>query len=418
MSRLADTKGLRTWPSWWPTRAGAPRPRPGRPDRGVAPAGAVGRRDLGDAGPLLDGRARSEYRRRVEQLRSEIDDAFAADQLDRAEAAQAELDVLVLQLAQAFGFGGRDRRAASAAERARLNVTRALRAATARLDEALPGAGRALDRRLRTGLYCAYEPAADDTIRWIVQSDRTDRPAPNAEGHGQHARHRGRSTTDLPDLDLRTRREPEVHLQPVPDRAEEPLPSTPARGAFPLVAEAVASVLPVESLRWISFGHVESDECGAMNMWLAAAPDGQVAHGALGCMVSLNDLCHRPPRPLEDGEVIDLGSKRLRQISTPHVPHGWEAQVLFEETTGTLLCGDSSHVGHPAPLTEADVVEPASSPRRCSTPPAWRPTPRPPWMLGDLRLTTLAIMHGSSFRRRPPGAVRPGRRLRAPDLAA
>ena len=109
---------------------------------------------------------------------------------------------------------------------------------------------------------------------------------------------------------------------------------------FPLVAEAVATVLPVESLRWITFGHVEADECGSMNMWLAAAPDSQVAHGALGCDVSLNDLCDRPPRPLAEGEVIDLGGKRVRQISTPHVPHGWEAQVLFEETTGTLLCGD------------------------------------------------------------------------------
>jgi hypothetical protein len=170
-SRLADTKGLR-YVAELVANAGQERHVLDLVDRieGVAAAGAVGRRDLGDAGPLLDGRARSEYRRRVEQLRSEIDDAFAADQLDRAEAAQAELDVLVLQLAQAFGLGGRDRRAASAAERARLNVTRALRAATARLDEALPGAGNALDRRLRTGLYCAYEPATDDAIRWIVQS--------------------------------------------------------------------------------------------------------------------------------------------------------------------------------------------------------------------------------------------------------
>ena len=170
-SRLADTKGLR-YVAELVANPGQERHVLDLVDRieGVAPAGAVGRRDLGDAGPLLDGRARSEYRRRVEQLRSEIDDAFAADQLERAEAAQAELDVLVLQLAQAFGLGGRDRRAASAAERARLNVTRALRAATARLEEALPGAGRALDRRLRTGLYCAYEPAADDTVRWIVQS--------------------------------------------------------------------------------------------------------------------------------------------------------------------------------------------------------------------------------------------------------
>src|SRR5688500_3007984 len=125
--------------------------------------------------------------------------------------------------------------------------------------------------------------------------------------------------------------------------ADEPLLfHTGPRAMFPLVAEAVATVLPVESVRWITFGHVESDECGSMNMWLAAAPRSQVAHGALGCDVSLNDLCDRPPRALNEGEVIDLGGKRIRQISTPHVPHGWEAQVLFEETTGTLLRGDTS----------------------------------------------------------------------------
>src|SRR3954447_6633808 len=135
---------------------------------------------------------------------------------------------------------------------------------------------------------------------------------------------------------------------------------TGPRAMFPLVAEAVASVTPVDSLRWISFGHVESDECGAMNMWLAAAPRSQVAFGGLGCMVSLNDLCDRPPRALGEGEVIDLGGKRVRQISTPHVPHGWEAQVLFEETTGTLLCGDLfTHTGPTAAMTSADVVGPA-----------------------------------------------------------
>ena len=85
-----------------------------------------------------------------------------------------------------------------------------------------------------------------------------------------------------------------------------------------------------------------------------------MAYGALGCDVSLNDLCDRPPRALADGEVIDLGGKRVRQISTPHVPHGWEAQVLFEETTGTLLCGDLfSQVGSRPALTTDDVVEPA-----------------------------------------------------------
>lgn len=81
--------------------------------------------------------------------------------------------------------------------------------------------------------------------------------------------------------------------------AEEPLLfHTGMRGLFPLVAEAVATVIPVESLRWISFGHVEADESGSMNMWLAAAPQSQVTFGALGCMVSLDDLCDRPPRPL------------------------------------------------------------------------------------------------------------------------
>src|SRR3954468_19340659 len=90
--------------------------------------------------------------------------------------------------------------------------------------------------------------------------------------------------------------------------ADEPLLfHTGPRAMFPLVAEAVAKIVPVESLRWITFGHVEADECGSMNMWLATAPNSQVAHGALGCMVSLDDMCDRPPRPLADGEVIDLG---------------------------------------------------------------------------------------------------------------
>ena len=144
-------------------------------------------------------------------------------------------------------------------------------------------------------------------------------------------------------------------------RGDEPLLfHTGPRMLFPLVAEAVATVLPVESLRWITFGHVEADECGSMNMWLTAAPSSQVAHGALGCDVSLNDLCDRPPRALEEGEVIDLGGKRLRQISTPHVPHGWEAQVLFEESTATLLCGDLfTHAGNGPALTTDDIVGPA-----------------------------------------------------------
>jgi flavorubredoxin len=136
-----------------------------------------------------------------------------------------------------------------------------------------------------------------------------------------------------------------------------------------------------------------------MNMWLTAAPGSQVAHGALGCDISLNDLCDRPPRALEEGELIDLGGKRLRQISTPHVPHGWEAQVLFEETTATLLCGDLfSQVGAPPPLTGDDLVDPALAAEAmfhatCLTPQT-APTLR---ALGDLDPSTLGVMHGSSF---------------------
>src|SRR5215213_2746 len=143
--------------------------------------------------------------------------------------------------------------------------------------------------------------------------------------------------------------------------AEEPLLfHTGPRAMFPLVAEAVARVLLVESVRWITFGHVEADECGSVNMWLTTAPRSQVAHGRLGCLVSLNDMCDRPPVPLDDGEVIDLGGKRVRHIDTPHVPHGWEARVLFEETTRTLFCGDLfTHLGDGPAVTTDDIVEPA-----------------------------------------------------------
>ncbi len=110
------------------------------------------------------------------------------------------------------------------------------------------------------------------------------------------------------------------------------------RQMFPLISEAVGRILPVERLRWIGFGHVEADECGAMNAWLSAAPNASVVHGRLACDVSLNDLCDRPPRALADGEVLDLGGKRMRWLDTPHTPHGWEAGVFFEETAETLFC--------------------------------------------------------------------------------
>lgn len=184
-------------------------------------------------------------------------------------------------------------------------------------------------------------------------------------------------------------------------RDEQPLLfHTGPRALFPLVAEAVSTLVPVESLRWISFGHVEADECGSMNMWLASAPDSQVAYGALGCMVSLEDLCDRSPLPLDEGQVIELGDRRVRQISTPHVPHGWEAQVLFEETTSTLFCGDLlTQFGRTPACTEHDVVEPALAAeamfRSSSLGPGTSATLE---ALAALEPTTLAIMHGASFR--------------------
>ena len=171
------------------------------------------------------------------------------------------------------------------------------------------------------------------------------------------------------------------------------------RAMFPLVSDAVGRVIDVARLRWISFGHVEADECGSMNQWLAAAPDAVVAHGALGCAVSLNDLADRPPRPLADGEVIDIGGHRLRHISTPHVPHAWEAQLLYDETTGTLFCGDLfTQVGAPPALVhDADMITPAMAAedmfRSTCLSPNTVPTIR---TLAELQPRTLALMHGPS----------------------
>jgi flavorubredoxin len=174
---------------------------------------------------------------------------------------------------------------------------------------------------------------------------------------------------------------------------------TGPRAMFPLVTEAVATITALEQLRWITFGHVEADECGSMNQLLAAAPHAQVAHGALGCMVSLNDLADRPPVALADGQIIETGIHRLRHIDTPHVPHAWEARVLYEETTGTLLCGDLfTQLGDPPALTTDDIVEPASQAEdlfgySCLTP-RTGPTIR---NLAELNPSTLAVMHGSCF---------------------
>jgi flavorubredoxin len=183
--------------------------------------------------------------------------------------------------------------------------------------------------------------------------------------------------------------------------ADEPLLfHTGPRQMFPLVSEAAAKVIDVATLRWVTFGHVEADECGSMNQWLSAAPSAEVAFNALGCNVSLNDLCDRPPLPIIDETTYDLGGHRVQTIATPHVPHGWEAQVLFDETTSTLFCGDLlTQVGDgPALVHDADVIGPALAAEdmfhaTCLTA-ATAPTIR---RLADLQPRTLALMHGPAF---------------------
>lgn len=179
------------------------------------------------------------------------------------------------------------------------------------------------------------------------------------------------------------------------------------RQMFPLIAEAVGRILPVEELRWIGFGHVEADECGAMNAWLSAAPNASVVHGRLACDVSLNDLCDRPPRALADGEVLDLGGKRMRWLDTPHTPHGWEAGVFFEETAQTLFCGDLlTHVGDPAPLTSSDILAPAIASEEMFGAMALSPGSGAQLRrLAALKPAILALMHGSSFNGDAAGAL-------------
>jgi flavorubredoxin len=171
------------------------------------------------------------------------------------------------------------------------------------------------------------------------------------------------------------------------------------RDMFALFSEAARSVMPLDRLRWISFGHVEADECGAMNLWLAAAPNSQVVHGETACSVSLGDLADRPPRAVADGEIICEGRRRLRFLATPHVPHGWEAGILYEETARLLFCGDLFTQLGDEPVTSADIVPAAILAEdlfhATSLGPATAATIR---RLAELEPRTLALMHGPTFR--------------------
>jgi flavorubredoxin len=172
------------------------------------------------------------------------------------------------------------------------------------------------------------------------------------------------------------------------------------RSLFPLVSAAVAKVMPLMRLRWITFGHWEADESGAMNDWLTAAPQAQVAVGAIGCMLSVNDSALRPPRPLENDEGLDIGGKQIRYLATPHVPHCWDAGLIFEETTKTLFCGDLfTQIGKSSAVSEADLIGPALAAEdtfnATSLTPHTAPTIR---RLATLQPAMLALMHGPAFR--------------------
>jgi flavorubredoxin len=184
--------------------------------------------------------------------------------------------------------------------------------------------------------------------------------------------------------------------------ADEPLLfHTGMRMMFPLVRDAVATVVDPSTLRWIGFGHFEADESGSMNEWLAIAPAATVVHGLIGCMVSIGDQADRPPRVLADGEILDVGGHRLRWLDTPHLPHGWDAGVMFDETTGTLFCGDLfTMFGAYAPATIEDPAPAAIDGERADGYSSWSRVPNSGEMLRRLAALAprvLAPMHWAAY---------------------
>lgn len=185
---------------------------------------------------------------------------------------------------------------------------------------------------------------------------------------------------------------------------EEPLLyHTGMRALFPLVSAAVDRVVGLDRLRWIAFSHMEADECGAMNDFLHAASRAEVVHAPTGYMLSVEDAAQGPSRRWDPDEVLDVGGHRLRRrvrvVETPHVPHNWESQVVFEEETGTLFVGDlGTQLGDGPALADGGIAQAASEAEQVfhqlSSPADAARTLRE---LAELSPRTLAVMHGSSF---------------------
>jgi flavorubredoxin len=176
---------------------------------------------------------------------------------------------------------------------------------------------------------------------------------------------------------------------------------TGLRRMFSLVRDAVASVIPPESLRYIAFSHFEADECGSLNDWLAVAPNAVPLCGKMAAMLSVNDVADRPPKELADGEVLSLGASSVRWFDTPHLPHAWECGYLMEEKTRTLFCGDLfTQPGTNVPaITEGDILGPSEAFRAKLDYYAYTPNSRE--LLAKLaacKPAVLACMHGSAWR--------------------
>jgi flavorubredoxin len=188
---------------------------------------------------------------------------------------------------------------------------------------------------------------------------------------------------------------------------EEPLLfHTGMRRMFPDVRDAVTRVIDPASLRWLSWSHFEVDECGALNEWLAVAPDAQAACGEVGAMVNVQDYAARAPRALKPGEILDTGRHRFTWVPTPHLPHGWDAGVLFDETNRVLFCSDLFHqLGKLEPITRGDVVGRwaqavatyQNHPVLMDYVPFTPQTRRHMEKLAALEPQVLAAMHGSTF---------------------
>lgn len=176
---------------------------------------------------------------------------------------------------------------------------------------------------------------------------------------------------------------------------------TGQRQLFPLVSEAIRAVMPLERLKYVGLSHFEADECGALNEFLAAAPQAVPVCSRIAAMVSINDFATRAPRALQDGEELALGQHTVRWFDTPHVPHGWECGMMLDTRTQTFFCGDLLTQGGSGKvaLTEEDILAPSEAFRRPMDYYAHSPqTPAILERLANERPTTLACMHGSAWR--------------------